>query len=239
MIRASVIQSFDPEVIFWQVRLKVGFSKQERVGELRFGSWKEIVEMMNKRRCVLTLLVVSVVLWSAFSPSAAQELQASIRQKFLFLPAYRECRPAEVTGFAFGNQPLEVLLAQVYVRNRSDKIITAVRVGWTAYDHAYGVQVAGSACEEIPIAALARLSGSSDLIELGSLASKETITLGTKPLMIEKPANKTIFVDRAFVTAENVKSLIPEDDRNAEKFMLLIYISEVHYEDGTTWTSNE
>ena len=90
-----------------------------------------------------------------------------------------------------------------------------------------------------PIAALARLSGSSYLIEVDSLAPKETINIGTKPLVMKTPANRTIFVDRPFLTAENVKSLLQEVDHKADKYMVLIYVSGVRYADGTSWTSNQ
>jgi hypothetical protein len=55
--------------------------------------------------------------------------------------------------------------------------------------------------------------------------------------MIEKPENKTIFVDRAFVTAGDVKPLILKESLKAEKYMVIIYVSEIHYEDGTAWAA--
>lgn len=192
----------------------------------------------NQRTCVLTVVLFTLALWPGLSQTMdAQELHPSIRQKFGFLPAYRECHPAEVKGFAFGNQALEVLLAQIFVRNRSNKIVTAVKVGWTVYEYIDGVKMAGSACDAVPKSAPGLLSGTTQLIKLGSLGPTETINLGTNPLMIQHPENRTIFVDRPFVTAEDLKSLMLNERRKAEKYMVIIYVSEIHYEDGTTWAA--
>jgi hypothetical protein len=188
----------------------------------------------------LMVILFALALSALLAPAmASQKPQPSIRQKFLFLPAYRECRPAEVTGFALGNQPLDVLLAQVYVRNRSPKIIAALKVGWTVYEYKYGIEVASSACVTEPQAASALESGSSELIVLGSLAPAETINLGTSPLVIPTPKNRTIFVDHPFVTADDVKSLLTEEREKAQKYMIVIYVSEIHYADGTIWTGGK
>src|ERR671932_1266045 len=64
---------------------------------------------------------------------AAQQAQTSVRPRFIIVPADQHCHPAKVQGIAFGNQPLDALLAQAVVENLSDKTLAEIKLGGKVY----------------------------------------------------------------------------------------------------------
>jgi hypothetical protein len=189
------------------------------------------------RRALVGVFIFLILALAASRDVAAraQRTQSSVRERFVFLPGYRQCHPAEVKGFAFGNQPVDVLLAQVTVGNRSDKTIAAVKLGWKVYSYADGIRVAHSPCDNPPPAEVL-LAGTTQLLELSALAPKETSNISTNPLILSIPATKTVFVDRPFLTADDVKSLPLDGPPRKIKYMVILYIAEIQYADNTTWT---
>jgi hypothetical protein len=106
------------------------------------------------------------------------------------------CEPAEVKFVLMGRQPKEAILAQVTIENRSDKKITAGKLGWRIYGEREGMKISLSACAAPLPSAEVFVSGTTQLIQLEALGAKETSILSIDPLPVPMPANKTVFVDR-------------------------------------------
>lgn len=162
----------------------------------------------------------------AYKRLNGQEIERAIRRQFLFYPGFRFCHPAEVKGFALGNQPLEVLLAQVIVQSRSEKAIAEVKLRWKVYDSVEGVRIATSGCEA-PVSPTALLSGGTDFIQLKALPPNEATIIGTSPLAVPQPGERTIFVERPFVTANDVRSVFENEKGEGKKYTVVIYVSDL------------
>jgi hypothetical protein len=187
-----------------------------------------------------TLVAVLIIFTLAFHLSLIQDLKAqqnhpSVRQRFIIVPAVQRCQPAEVKSISLGNQPLDALLAQVTVENHSDKVIIEVKLGWKVYDYSQGTRTSLSYCDAKPVSAEVFLAGTTPLIQLESLKPKETSNISTRPLVVPTPATKTVFVDHPLLTADDVKSLPLDDPTPKIKYAVVMYVSEVHYDDATTW----
>jgi hypothetical protein len=128
-----------------------------------------------------------------------------------------------------GRQPKEAVLAQVTIENRSEKIITAVKVGWKVYGAQEGMKISLSPCAAPPPLAEVFLSGTTPLIKLDALGPNETSHIAIDPLPVPVPADKTVFVDRAIISVDDLKSL------TAKKYTAVVFVSEIHYGDGTRW----
>jgi hypothetical protein len=163
----------------------------------------------------------------------AQQPTPSVRQRFVIVAASQRCQPASVKSVAFGKQPPDALLAQATVENGSDKVITAVKLGWKVYSYAEGPIGQLAFCDPQTAAAEVFLSGATPLIQLEALASKETGTISISPLVAPTRATKTVFVDHPLLTADDVKSL--PLDNSTPKYEVVMFVSEIHYADGTTW----
>jgi hypothetical protein len=194
---------------------------------------------MNTNR--QTILVITLMICTfASSPSRAQNLGADetqrlrlIHEKFTIVPAYHHCYPAEVSGIALGGQPLGVLLAQITVENRSNKTITAVRLGWKVT--AFKATVLSDEACGVPPDDRVLLSGSTPLIELNQLAQAESVNIGTNPLKLPTTVTKTVFIDYPILSANDVKSSPVEWNRRDSRYNIALYVSEIHYLDGTRW----
>ena len=187
-------------------------------------------------RLVLVVLLLAV----AFNLSPDRNLKAqqrplTIRQKFSIVPANQRCQPASLKYISFGQQPADALVAQVTVENRSDKTLTAVKLGWKVYDQVNGTKMQIGFCDAQPPDAEILLSGSTQLIQLEALALKETANVSIDPLVISTPATKTIFIEHPLLTANDVKSLPLTDPTPVFKYAVVMFVSEIHYADGTTW----
>ena len=176
----------------------------------------------------------------AFHPSLNQNSQAqqpalSLRRRFVIVPANQRCQPALVKSVSFGRQPPDALLAQATVENRSDKVITAVKLGWRVYNYPEGTKVQLAFCDPQLPSAEVFLSGTTQLIQLEALASKETSTISISPLVLATTATKTVFVDHPLLTAEDVKSLPLDSPTPIIKYEVVVFVSEIYYADGNTW----
>ena len=190
-----------------------------------------------RRAVLVTLILLLLTLLTGGDVSAqVQGSQSSVRERFIFLPAFRQCHPAEVKGFALGNQPADVLLAQVIIGNRSDKTIAAVKLGWKAYSYADGNRIANSPCDNPPSAAVL-LAGTTPFLQLTALAPNETSNISTNPLILPVAATRTVFVDHPFLTADDVKTLPLDGPPRKPKYTVILYIAEIQYADNTTWTA--
>ena len=185
---------------------------------------------INRRTWVLALMLCTLALCSGNPQNAkGQESSLSVRQRFNVVPAYRRCEPAEVKFVSMGHQPKEAILAQVTIENRSDKVIAAVKLGWRVYGDKEGLRISISSCAAPAPSAEVFLSGTTPLIQLEALGPKETSHIAIDPLPVPMPADKTVFVDRAFISVDDIKSL------PANKYTAVVFVSEIHYGDGTRW----
>jgi hypothetical protein len=157
-----------------------------------------------------------------------------IRESFIVVPACHGCYPVEVMGIALSGYPLEVLLAQATVENRSDKTVTAVKLAWKVHGFTKGIVPHDLLCG-VPSEGKVFLSGNTPLISLGQLAPTETCHIGQKPLVGKAPATHTVFIDYPILSADDIKSLPVDETRRADKYAIALYVSEIHYADGTTW----
>lgn len=166
--------------------------------------------------------------------------RSTSRRQFTVVPykGPEPCHPVEVKAASIGAESPEVLTAQVNVESFSAKPVTAVKLAWNVYRMNPGLRKRVSGCEENPRAAESFLSGSTPLIQVGELLEKETINIGINPMPYKYPATKTIFVDQPIIAWDAVKSLTSDGTRDTFKddYALVMYISEVHFADGTKWT---
>ena len=187
------------------------------------------MKLINNKT-VMALVFFTFALCSDHSPNAkGQESSLSVRQRLSVVPAYRGCEPAEVKFVSFGIQPKDAVLAQVTIENRSDKVITAVILGWRVYGESEGVKINTSSCAAPSPSAEVFASGLTPLIQLETLGPKETSHIAINPLPLPMPATKTVFVDRAIISVDDIKSLA------INKYTAVVFVSKIHYADGTTW----
>ena len=190
---------------------------------------------------IQTELLGAILLFTVFNPGLNQKVEAqqqptvSVRQRFVIVPAVQRCQPAEVKTVSFGKQPADVLLAQVMVENHSDKAISELQLGWRVYNYPEGTRVNLAFCDAQPESAEVFLSGATQLIQLEGLAPKETGTISINPLILPSTATKTFFIDHPLLTAADVKSLPLDSPTPIIKYAVVVFVSEIHYADGTTW----
>jgi hypothetical protein len=170
----------------------------------------------------------------------AQEAQSS-KKRFSVMGYYPwpvACHPVLVRAVSIGTKPPEVLTAQVTIQSFSATPITAVKLGWNVYRWDVAMKKRRSGCDSSPEPAEIFLSGMTPLIWLGQLAQKETCNISTYPLFIKSPATKTVFVEQPIIAWDQVKPLTFDGSRNTFKddYAALMYVSEIHFEDGTKWT---
>src|SRR6185503_5204803 len=181
-----------------------------------------------KRQVLLVLLLAVAFNLSPDRNLKAQQRPMTVRQRFVAVPANQRCQPASLSISA-GEQPDDALVAQVTVENRSDKTLTAVKLGWKVYDEVNGTKMQIGFCDAQPPDAEVLLSGSTQLIELEALASKETANVSIAPLVLGIPATKRIFIEHPLLTANDVKSLPLTDPTRVTIYAVVMFVSEIHY----------
>jgi hypothetical protein len=170
----------------------------------------------------------------------AQEAQSS-KKRFSVVGYYPwpvACHPVLVRAVSIGAKPPEVLTAQVTIQSFSATPVTAVKLRWNVYRWDVAMKKRRSGCDGSAEPAETFLSGTTPLIWLGQLAQKETCNISTYPLFIRSPATKTVFVEQPIIAWDQVKPLTFDGTRSTFKddYAALIYVSEIHFEDGTKWT---
>jgi hypothetical protein len=185
---------------------------------------------------LLLLFASKVITIGASAPG--QEPTLLLRQRVIIYPALRPCDPAQVRMYSLGRQPLDAILAEVTVENNSEKVISAMKLGWRVYREQDARKISFASCPPNSASAEVLLTGATDVIQLTSLSPKETSTIGINPLPAPTSATKTVFVDHPFVTVDDVKSLVEDRDNpvSTGKYGLVIFVSEIQYNDGTRWT---
>lgn len=193
---------------------------------------------LNDHKALLEAILLFTV---AFHPSlnlsaeAQQQPAVSVRQRFVVVPANQRCQPAAVKTVSFGRQPADALLAQVTIENRSNKAIADVKLGWRVYNFPEGTHVSLAFCDTQRPSAEVFLSGVTPVIQLEGLAPNETGTISINPLVVPSTATKIVFIDHPLLTAEDVKSLPLDSPTPIVKYAVVMFVSEIHYADGTAW----
>jgi hypothetical protein len=192
---------------------------------------------MNSQKSFLgaILLIAAVFLPGLHLDAQAQQSAASVRRRFVIVPANQRCQPTTIKMLSFGQQPPDALLAQVMIENRSEKALAEVKLGWRVYNYPEGTKVSLAFCDPPPNSAEVFLSGATELIKIEGLAPNETGTISIKPLPVPTTATKTIYIERALLTTEDVKSLPLDDPTPVIKYVVVMFVSEIHYADGTVW----
>src|SRR5688572_19346332 len=180
-----------------------------------------------KHRTILILPLVTFALMihpDVTRRGAAQDTTQlrRIRESFIVVPAVHGCYPVEVRGIALGGSPLNVLLAQVTVENRSPKTVTVVKLGWKVHKSIRGRVPPDLLCG-VPPDGKVLLSGNTPLISLGQLAPNETCHIGPNPLVYKGPAKLTVFIDYPILSADDVKSLALDELRRAPQYDIALY----------------
>lgn len=194
--------------------------------------WKKRV--MRKFTLLLLLTLIS---GSAPSFSVAFGQKPSIRQHIQVLGMRGPCDPAEVVRISLGKQPPKAVLAQVSVQSNSDNPISAVTLSWRTYAARDGAKIRFTSCESrvTPPAALA--SGVTRSIPIAFLQPRRTVTIGIKPLPVIDEFDP-VFIERPLIMVEELKPLRSGDSLvSPGEFMLLVFVSEIRYMDGSSWSS--
>lgn len=186
------------------------------------------------------MMLLTLGLQANLAQGGLQVDDSTRKKKFTVVP-YKgpvACHPVEVKAASIGAEPAEVLTAQVNIESFSAKPVTAVKLAWNVYRMNAGLRKRSSGCDDNPKSAETFLSGSTPLIQLGQLAEKETVNIGINPMPYKYPATKTVFVEQPIVAWHEVKVLTSDGTRDTFKddYALVMYISEIHFADGTRWT---
>src|SRR5258705_2392151 len=120
---------------------------------------------LKRTKSDFTLLLFFAGMVILLQNASAQELPSSVRQRFTIFPAFRPCDPAQVKTFSLGRQPLEAILAQVTVENRSEKTIVAVKLRWNVYEQQEGGRVGLASCPPDSRSGEVFLTGTTDMIQ--------------------------------------------------------------------------
>jgi hypothetical protein len=183
--------------------------------------------------CLLTLLLIVV------PASFGGVRQQSPKKHFTIVGYYHSpgtCHPAEVRGVMIGAQPPEVLSAGVTVESFSPKEIAAIKLTWKVYSWDDGLKRRRGPCAAVTNATVF-LSGTTPLIQVGPLAEKETCTITTGRPSLAGPTTKTVIIEQPIIAWDEVKSLTSDGTRNTfnDNYAVVIYVSEIHFVDGTIW----
>lgn len=188
------------------------------------------------------LLVISALsLQIDFAQSLTQPTETSANKKFGMLQYLRKehCHPVEVKAISVGTVPPEVYTSLISIKSFSDKPVTAVKVRWDVYKFAIGMKKRVAACDAASEPAEIFLSGTTPFIDVGRLLKGEIYNLSSDPLLVKTahPANKVILVERPIIAWDELMSLSIDGSRGNMKddYIGLVYVGEIHFEDGTRW----
>jgi len=199
---------------------------------------------MNHRtgRSAFTLMMLLLLTMQLNQAQVGVQESQPARKRFSvvgYSPHPVPCHPVQVIASTIGANPPEVLTAQVTVQSYSEKPIIALKLSWNVYKFNVAVKKRFNVnCDGSTPAVEIFLSGTTPLINLGQLAQNETCHISTNPLVIRSPATKTAFVAEPIIKWDEVKSLTSDGTRSSFKddYGTLIYVSEIHYADGSQWT---
>ena len=192
-------------------------------------------------RLILPLLSVLLIVPLNVAQTGNQQTQP-VRKKFTVIGYYTSparCHPVMVTSVSIGANPPEVLTAQAAIKNFSSKPITAVKLKWQVYRWDVAMNRRRASCDGNGETAEVFLSGVTPLIPVGRLAENETCNIiSAYPSIAPPNVSRTVQVERPIIWWDDVKSLTFDGTRGTFKddYATLVFVSEVHFEDGTEWT---
>jgi hypothetical protein len=142
-----------------------------------------------------------------------------------------------------GAVPPEALTTMIAIKNFSEKPISALKVRWDIYQWDIGSKRQRSVCNVAADPTEIVLSGTTPLIEVGRFVKGETYTISSNPpdVQLSFPANKVVLVDWPIIGWDQLKPLAIDSPRRVLKddYMGIIYVSEIHFEDGTRWEAGK
>jgi hypothetical protein len=143
-----------------------------------------------------------------------------------------------VIAVSSGAKPPEVLTSSVTIESFSPKPITALKVSWMFFGWDEAMRVRRQPCGALADAKVL-LSGTTPLIQMGQLSEKETCNITTigVPVVTAGHVTKTVLIDRPIIAWDEVKSLTLDGTRETlrDNYAGVIFVSELHFEDGTVW----
>jgi hypothetical protein len=188
---------------------------------------------------VLAVFAISPILTGKL---VAQEADGSIRTRLVLVQADQKCHPAWLKFLSFGRQPKDAVLAQVTVENTSDKVITAVKMDWKVYAYPDRTNMWQAFCGPQRDKAEVLASGSTPLYEIGVLVPKGMCNIAIDPVPAPPPmtpaVTTNVTVDRPMITAADLKDLRPNDPPPKIKYVVVVYLSQIRYDDGSSWQAN-
>jgi len=192
----------------------------------------------------LVLLVISVLsLQITFAQSLTQQSETPSKRKFTIVPYLRTggCHPVEVKSISMGSVNPAVLTSMITIKSFSEKPVKALKVRWDIYQWNIGMKKRSAACDAAAEPAEVFLSGTTPLVDVGRMLKGEhyTISLNPQEMRSAQPVNKVVLVDWPIVGWDELRPLSIDGTRGNFKddYSGIVYVSEIHFEDGTQWES--
>jgi hypothetical protein len=198
-------------------------------------------ETVMKHRTAVLLVFFALTLQTVFAQGLTQQTESFVQRKFSILPYVRKegCHPAEIKAISMGAVPPDALTTMIAIKSFSDKAISALKVRWDIYQWDIGTKRQRSDCNVAADPTEIVLSGTTQLIDVGRLVKGETYTITSNPPHLQSPfpSNRVVQVDWPIIGWDQLKPLAIDSPRRVLKddYMGLIYVSEIHFEDGTRW----
>jgi hypothetical protein len=146
--------------------------------------------------------------------------------------------PIEVKMVSNSSAPKGSVIVLATIESFSAKPVAAVRLGWNAYKESEGMKKALlrplAAGEDAEVFA----SGTTPLIPVEVLAEKEICEITADSSRRQTAgATKTVLVNQAIVSMDNIKSLRGEPMVHVfnDDYAIVVYVSEIRFVDGTEW----
>jgi hypothetical protein len=133
-----------------------------------------------------------------------------------------------------------ILTSMITIKSFSEKPVKALKVTWDIYQWDTGMKKRRAACDAATEPAEVFLSGTTPLIEVGRLLKGEhyTISLNPQEMWSAQQVNKVVLVDWPIVGWDELKPLSRDGKTRGnfkDDYSGIIYVSEIHFEDGTRW----
>ncbi len=148
-----------------------------------------------------------------------------------------ECSPAGIASHGSPIYPPEEFISNVFIQNYSSKPVTAVRMSWKVFDAENWQKQKSGKCAPAPEAEFL-LSGNTPLVEFGGpLRKGEKCYVGRHPRILGYPPALSVSIDWMIVGTGQLTPLMEDasERRFKDDYLLLLYVSEVHFSDGTRW----
>ena len=200
-------------------------------------------EIPMKHRTLVLLMISALSLPIVLAQSLTQQSESMSKRKFTILPYLRPggCHPVEVKSISMGSVNPAVLTSMITIKSFSEKPVRALKVRWDIYQWDIGMKKRKAACDAAAEPAEIFLSGTTPLVEVGRLLKGElyTVSLNPQEMKFAQPVDKVILVDWPIIGWNELTPLSLDGTRGNFKddYSGIVYVSEIHFEDGTRWES--